>query len=173
MKDEVETVNDETVFTVKKRKNGITVPIVYQYAPTDLKNWIKKWDSPADVERNMKDISPGPLRLSAKNNTIYKDFRWFFQSRDTEGPPDEIEPTIENKHKSTEVQLIAMIDIKKTKILAVYQNQKEAVEARNMKSNSFTRAIQEDSISSGHYWNFFDKCSNTMKEEYLSHSTLP
>lgn len=173
MKDEVETINVESGFTVKQRKNGITVPFVYQYAPTDLKNWIKKWDCPADVERNMKHISPGPLRISAKNNTIYKDFRWFFQSRETERPPDEIEPTIGKKHKSTEVQFIAMIDIKKTKILAVYKNQREAVEARNMKSNSFTRAIQEDSVSSGHYWNFFDKCSNTMKEEYLSHSILP
>ena len=66
-----------------------------------------------------------------------------------------------------------MIDIKKTKILAVYKNQKEAVEARNMKCNSFTRAIQEQSVSSGHYWNFFDRCSDVMKEEYLSHSTLP
>jgi hypothetical protein len=33
-------------------------------------------------------------------------------------------------------------------------NQKEACEARNLKSRSFTRAIQQNSISSGHYWNF-------------------
>jgi hypothetical protein len=66
-----------------------------------------------------------------------------------------------------------MIDIKKTKILAVYKNQKEAVQARNLKSNSFTRAIKEQSISSGHYWNYFDDCSTEMRNEYLSHSILP
>ena len=167
-----EEISTTGIFTVKPRKNGITVPLVYQYEPLDLKNWIKKWDCPVDVERNVKDISPAPLRSAAKNNTIYKDYRWIFISRNTE-PPEEIEPSINNKHKSPEVHLIAMIDIKKTKILAVYKNQKEAVEARNMKCNSFTRAIKEDSISSGHYWNYFDKCSNEMKESYLSHSKLP
>ena len=180
-----ESVEDETsdddelieeaateVFAIKKRNNGIKVPVVYQYEPTDLKNWIKKWDSPAEVERNMEEISPASLRNAAKNNTIYKDYRWLFVKRNSE-PPNEIENTINKRHKAPEVHFIAMIDIKKTKILAVYKNQKEAVEARNMKCNSFTRAIQEQSVSSGHYWNFFDKCSDVMKEEYLSHSTLP
>ena len=172
VEEEEELVSTTGVFTVKKRKNGIRVPLVYQYDPTDLKTWIRKWDSPADVERNMKDISPAPLRSSSKNNTIYKDFRWIFISRDSE-PPAEIEPTIIRRHKSPEVHFIAMIDIKKTKIIAVYKNQKEAVEARNMKCNSFTRAIKEESVSSGHYWNYFDKCSDAMKAEYLSHSKLP
>jgi hypothetical protein len=66
-----------------------------------------------------------------------------------------------------------MIDVKKTKILAVYASQKEAVEARNMKCNSFTRAIQQQHISSGHYWNFFDDCSHEMKTEYLKNNVLP
>lgn len=65
------------------------------------------------------------------------------------------------------------LKLKKTKILEVYCSQKEATEARNMKSNGFTRAIQQQSISSGHYWNYFDKCSEEMKKEYLSHSKLP
>jgi prophage antirepressor-like protein len=175
--EEEEVVNEiktETGFTIKQRNNGMKVPFVYQYAPTDLKKWIKKWESPADVERNVKEISPASLRAAAKNNTIYKDFRWVFQSREGAAePPAEIEATINKRHKSPEVHLIAMIDIKKTKILAVYKNQKEAVEARNMKCNSFTRAIKEESVSSGHYWNYFDKCDNAMKEEFLSHSKLP
>ena len=66
-----------------------------------------------------------------------------------------------------------MIDIKQTKILAVFASQKEAVESRNMKCNGFTRAIQKQHISSGHYWNYFDNCSTEMKEEYLAHSKLP
>ncbi len=157
---------------IKSRKNGNRVPVVYQYDPTNLKNWIKKWDCPADIERNMKDFSPTPLRSASKNNTIYKGFRWVYVNRNSE-PPEEIEPTIHNKHKSPDVKFIAMIDIKKTKILAVYKNQKEAVQARNLKSNSFTRAIKEQSISSGHYWNYFDDCSTEMQNEYLSHSILP
>ena len=66
-----------------------------------------------------------------------------------------------------------MIDIKQTKILEVYVNQKEACEARNLKTRSFTRAIKQNSISSGHYWNFFDDCSEQMKIEYLKNNNLP
>jgi len=170
--DDEEEINILDRFTIKTRKNGAYVPVVYQYTPNDLTCWIKKWDCPMDVERNMNDISPARLRAAAKNNTIYKGFRWIFVNRNLE-PPEEIDPTIHTRHKSPEVHFIAMIDIKKTKIMAVYKNQKEAVEARNMKCNSFTRAIKEQSVSSGHYWNYFDNCSTEMKEEYLAHSKLP
>ena len=158
--------------SIKKRKNGDRVPKVYQYNPQDLSTPIAVFDSPSDVERQLSFISPAPLRTSAKNNTIYKDFRWLFLNRN-EDPPSQIAETIMTKHKSPDIKHIAMIDIKKTKILAVYASQKEAVEARNMKSRSFTRAIQQQSISSGHYWNYFEDCSEEIKAEYLSRETLP
>jgi hypothetical protein len=66
-----------------------------------------------------------------------------------------------------------MIDIKQTKILAVYASQKDAVEARNMKCTSFTRAIQQQHVSSGHYWNFFDECTAEMQNAYLQSNALP
>ena len=161
-----------SIFSVKKRVCGSNIPKVYQYNPSDLTNYINIYDSPAIVEREIADISPAPLRASAKNNTIYKGYRWIFISRD-ELPSTPITPTIDTKHKSPDVLFVAMIDIKRTKILAVYKNQKEATSARNMKCNSFNRAINQDTLSSGHYWNYFDKCSDEMKIEYLSHSKLP
>ena len=133
---------------------------------------IKMYNGPADVERQNATFSPTPLKLASRNNTIYKGFRWLYVNRNEE-PPQELEPTKETKNVSPDVQFIAMIDVKKTKILAVYSNQKQAVEARNLKCNSFTRAIQQQSLSSGMYWNFFDKCSEEMQTEYLSHSKLP
>ena len=161
-------------YKLKKRKNGIKIPKVYQYHPDNLYQPIKEFDSPADVERELTnlDISPCPLRTSAKNNTIYKDYRWLFLNRN-EKLPEKIPDTEITKHKSTSIQYIAMIDIKKTKIIEVYPSQKDAVEARNMKSRSFTRAIEQQSVSSGHYWNYFNDCSDEMKNEFLSRSKLP
>ena len=174
--EESETDIDLTTcnYKIKTRKNGIRIPKVYQYNPDNLYTPIKIFDSPAEVERelNSLDISPSSLRLSAKKNTIYKNYRWLFLNRD-KNIPEKISDTEINKHKSTSIQLIAMIDIKKTKILEVFPNQKDALEARNMKSHSFTRAIQQQSISSGHYWQFFNNCSNEMKEEYLKNNKLP
>jgi prophage antirepressor-like protein len=178
--DDSEYLSDEELnltkvnFQLKKRCNGNRSPKVYQYLPDNLSTPIKIFDSPAEVERNLLelDISPAPLRTSAKNNTIYKGFRWLFLNRNLELPLN-IPDTVVTKHKSPDIKYIAMIDIKKTKIIQLFSTQKDAVEARNMKSNSFTRAIQQQSISSGHYWNFWDNCSEDMKSEYLKNNKLP
>ena len=157
---------------VKHRINGAKIPKIYQYNPDDLKNPINIYDSPSELERKLNYISLPALKRASQNNTIYKNYRWLYVKR-VEQPPEQISDTIVTKFKSPEIRFIAMIDIKKTKILAVYASQKEAVEARNMKCNSFTRAIQQQHISSGHYWNFFDDCSNEMKTEYLKNNVLP
>ena len=157
---------------VKHRINSIKIPKIYQYNPDDLKTPINIYDSPSEVERKLNYISLPALKRASQNNTIYKNYRWIYVKRN-ETPPEQISDTIITKFKSPEIKFIAMIDVKKTKILAVYSSQKEAVEARNMKCNSFTRAIQQQHISSGHYWNFFDDCSHEMKIEYLKNNVLP
>ena len=166
----------KTNFKLKPRTNGIKTPKVYQYHPDNLSEPIKVFDSPVDVEREKElshlEISPGPLRNASKNNTIYKGFRWLFLNR-IETPPPTISETVHVKHKSPDIKHIAMIDIKRTKILEVYATQKDAIEARNMKCNSFTRAIQQQSVSSGHYWNFFEDCPQEWRDEYLATRKLP
>lgn len=159
-------------YMIKERKYGKRIPKIYQYNPTDLKNPIKIFDSPSEVEREIETISLSQLKRSANNNTIYKNFRWLSLNRN-EKLPEIIPETKVTKHKSPDIKYIAMIDIKKTKIMEVFANQKQAIEARNMKSNSFTRAIQNESISSGHYWKFFEDCSDEMKNLFLLHSKLP
>ena len=157
---------------IKKRANGIRIPKVYQYSPNDLMRPIKIFDAPSDVERAFNNVSVACLKRASKHNTLYKDFRWLYVPR-LEEPPNAIEPTNITRNISSQVQFIAMIDIKQIKILAVYASQKEAVAARNMKCNSFTRAIKQQSVSSGHYWNFWDVCSVEMRTEYLKTNTLP
>ena len=173
---DTESIQNEIISPInhiKQRVASARAPKVYQYDPTDLTNYIKIFESPADVERMIDNISPAPLKSASKNNTIYKGFRWYFALDRKVPPPQTIEETVISKNKSPLIRFIAMIDIKQTKIMEVFQNQKAAVEARNMKCNSFTRAINEKSISSGHYWNYFDDCSEEMKAEYLSRSVLP
>lgn len=163
-------------FYCKKMKVSTKAPRVYQYNPDNLETPLNIYESPSEVERSKElehlKISPVPLRTAAQNNTIYKGFRWFFVKRD-ESPPEKIPETCQTSHSSPQVKLLAMIDIKKTKIMEVYASQKEAVEARNMKSNSFTRAIQQYSISSGHYWKFFEDCPQEWRDEYLKDHKLP
>ena len=160
-------------FSMVKRDTGKRSPKVYQYNIEDLTNPIKIHDSPIDVERAFADIaiSPAPLKRAAENNTIYKNFRWYFV-RHGETIPETIPDTVVIRELAG-TQFIAMIDITKTKIMKVYASQKDAVEARMMKCNGFTRAIKSESMSSGHYWKYYKDCSEEMKNEYLSRDTLP
>ena len=125
----------KTNFRLKTRINGINTPKVYQYSPDNLSEPIKIFDSPVEVERSKElshlEISPAPLRNAFKNNTIYKGYRWFFLNR-TELLPETIPTTHDVKHKSPDIKHIAMIDIKKTKILQVFATQSDAVQARNI-----------------------------------------
>jgi hypothetical protein len=156
---------------LKERKKGKHVPIIYQYSLTDLKTPIKIFNSPIDVERAFPTCSLSQLKRAAENNTPYKNFRWLSLKRN-EQQPETIPDTQIVKHISSDVKFIAMIDIKKTKILQVFSSQKQALEARNMKSG-FTRAIQNYSLASGHYWKVFDDCTEEMKQEYLATNKLP
>ena len=159
-------------FEIRKINNGIRVPKVYQYDINNLKDPINIYESPKELIRVNSDIFMSSLKNAIKNNTIYKNYRWIFVNRNEE-PPAEIPETVDNNCKSPLIKYIAMSDIKKTKILNVFSTQKEAVASRNLKSNSFTRAISQYSISSGHYWKYFDDCPIEMQNEYLLHNKLP
>ena len=181
-----ESVADETVsdletetdinlttcnYNIKKRNTNKRAPKVYKYNVNDLTTPIHIYDCPIDVERELPNITPSALKLAYTKNTIYKDFRWFFVYIN-EVVPDTIPDTVITR-QSSEVKFLAMIDITKTKIMDVFSTQKQASESRKMKKNSFTRAINQESISSGHYWKYFNDCSIEMKTEYLSRSKLP
>jgi prophage antirepressor-like protein len=165
-------VINQVINYIKPRNNSNIVPKIYQYSPDNLQTPIRIFDSPAEAERTLSNVSTPALKRASANNTIYKDYRWLYVNR-LEEPPEQIAETVISKYKMPEIRFIAMIDIKKTKILTVYSSQKDAVEARNMKCNSFTRAIQQQHVSSGHYWNFFDECSAEMKNAYLESNALP
>ena len=167
--DEKEEVNIPDDIYIKARENTRS-PKVYQYDPKTLE-LIKIYDSVIAFTRHFHSSSGSALREAAKNNRVYKEFRWALSDRNVVEVPT-IEPTVESRTQS--VEYIAMIDIKKTKILEVYPSQKEAAMSRNLAGfSTISRAIKKNGISSGHYWNVFNKCSKEMKDEYLKHNELP
>ena len=163
----IETV--EEISYVKNRDNTRS-PKVYQYDPNTLE-LIQIFDSIITVTRHFHSSSGSALREAARNNRLYKDFRWLMVERHvTEVPVPP--PTVETRTQS--IEFIAMIDIKKTKIMEVFPSQKEAAMSRNLAGfSTISRAIKEDRISSGHYWNIFEKCSQEMRDEYLKTNVLP
>jgi prophage antirepressor-like protein len=153
-----------------KPRNPVRSPKVYQYDANTLE-LLNIYDSVIDVIRRFASSSQSALKLAAKNNTIYKNYRWLLVDRNTTEIPV-LEPT--KQIRTQAIEYIAMIDIKRTKIMEVFSSQKQAAEARNLAGfSTISRAIKKQSISSGHYWELFNKCSQEMRDEYLLHHELP
>ena len=190
MKDDITTTYNTIVHEIKEdsketKVSQITIrprcvkstnnPEIYQYAP-DL-TFIKKYNSQIELQREKPNISLNSLRNAIKNNTIYLDYRWVSAKRN-EMP--EIKPTKKTVIKSHDVaKYIVRLNDDKTKILNVYASAREGIEDMkrvlqiNTTLHSFDRAIKTGGLQFGYYWNHFDKCSEEMQTEYLSHSTLP
>ena len=165
---------EDTIPAIKtrflKRRLHSRSPKVYQFNPETLE-LVNIYDSIIDVLRKFENASASALKVSAKENTVYKQFRWVLQDRDIEEVPI---PTSTIYSRTQSVEYIAMIDVKRTKILEVFPSQKEAAQARNLAGfSTISRAIKQNSLSSGHYWNIFHKCSQEMQDEYLKTNTLP
>lgn len=159
----------EEVSYVKNRENTRS-PKVYQYDPQTLE-LVQIYDSVITFTRHFHSSSGSALREAARNNRIYKDFRWLLVERTGASVPIP-PPTVESRTQS--IEFIAMIDIKKTKIMEVFPSQKDAAMSRNLSGfSTISRAIKEDRVSSGHYWNYFEKCSQDMRDEYLKTNRLP
>jgi prophage antirepressor-like protein len=168
--EDVETNEEEINCNFVKRRFNTRSPKVFQYNKDTLE-LINIYDSVIDVIRNVHGSSHTGLREASKANTIYKNCRWVLQDRDIIETPIPL-PTVKSSNKS--IEYIAMIDIKKTKIMEVFASQRDAAESRNLAGfSTISRAIKQSSISSGHYWNFFDNCSQEMKDEFLSNNSLP
>jgi hypothetical protein len=153
-----------------KSREHTRSPKVYQYNSETLE-LIQMYDSIINVIREFHSSSPSALKLAAKNNTIYKGFRWLLVDRNMTDVPI-LSPTVESRTQA--IEYIAMIDIQQTKILNVFPSQKEAAIARNLAGfSTISRAIKQQSISSGHYWNLFNRCTEEMRDEYLKLNSLP
>jgi len=168
--DDLQSNEEGITLNFVKRRFNTRSPKVFQYNKDTLE-LINIYDSVIDVIRNVGGSSHTGLREASKANTIYKNCRWVLQDRDIVETPIPL-PTVISSNKS--IEYIAMIDIKKTKIMEVFASQRDAAESRNLAGfSTISRAIKNGSISSGHYWNFFDKCSQEMQDEYLSTNSLP
>jgi prophage antirepressor-like protein len=168
--EDLQTNEEGVTLNFVKRRFNTRSPKVFQYNKDTLE-LINIYDSVIDVIRNVGGSSHTGLREASKANTIYKNCRWVLQDRDIVETPIPL-PTVISSNKS--IEYIAMIDIKKTKIMEVFASQRDAAESRNLAGfSTISRAIKKSSISSGHYWNFFDKCSQEMQDEYLSTNSLP
>lgn len=163
-KPEYNWVPGDTLFDVVKRNNSRS-PNIQKYDPNTLE-LIETFDSIIDVTRQYGNLSYSGLKTAAKNKTIYKDYRWHIVDKKEADVKYDIGET-KMIRNNTPNAFIAMIDIKKEKILEVYASQKDASDARNFTNGAaISKAVSQYSLSSGHYWKKYDDCSDELKATF-------
>ncbi len=166
--------DDETyqlsAFQPKKYTNR-KVPKVQQYHPETLE-YIKTFDSIIETVRyfynelHIETFSNKTLKDAYRGNYVYAGYRWNIIKYEMEDKPYKIPKTV--KVFKTRRDLLARINIDKTKILEVYPSQKHAAIA--MKHNSpsaICKALKLETLSQGHYWKFYDECDEKLKNDYI------
>lgn len=156
---------DELSMNVEQKIINITRGYKIQKYSLDGK-LLKTYIGIRDATRN-DDISDTSLKTAIVNKTVYAGHRWLYLDRNLgDDTVQDIGDSVHvNKHKKS---LIAMIDIDNTEIVNVFENQKVASIARKLKSSSaIYQSIVKGNLCSGHYFKYYDDCSEEFKEKYL------
>lgn len=126
-----------------------------------------------DATRKEDGTSDSGIKAAIKNKTIYKEHRWLFLKRElSDDSVQEIGESVVVRKQSE--GFVAMLNITKTIIVQVFPDQKSAAKERQFTSSaSISQAIQKNRLSSGHYFCYFDDCSEELKNAYLQHGSLP
>lgn len=173
--DEDDEIYQLSAFREKKYTNR-KVPKVQQYHPETLK-YIKTFNSIIETVRyfcnelHIETFSSKTLKDAYRGNYAYNGFRWNIIEHNIEDKPYKISETI--KVFKTRRDLLARINLDKSKILEVYPSQKHAaIDMKHNTPSAICKALKLDSISQGHYWKFYDDCDEKLKEDYIKNGGL-
>lgn len=148
---------------------------IQRYTP-DGKQLLQTYESIICVKRDedtLGSASNSALKDAIRENAVYRGFRWAFLNREL--PDDTLQKLPETSDRvAVKMGMIAMLDLDKTKIVQVFADQKAAAAARNFKSGAaISKAVRQESMSSGHYFKLWRECDQTLQEAYLTDHDLP
>jgi prophage antirepressor-like protein len=179
-KEELECDEDDETYPLSafqpKKYINRKVPKVQQYHPKTLE-YIKTFDSIIETVRyfynelHIETFSNKTLKDAYRGNYVYAGYRWNIIDHNIEDKPYKIPETV--KVFTTRRDLLARLNLDKTKILEVYPSQKHAAIA--MKHNSpsaICKALKLETLSQGHYWKFYDDCDERLKNDYIQNGGI-
>jgi len=117
-------------------------------------------------EYNFKVKRPSIMKAISEN-TVYYGFRWAYVDRNADpNTITNIEPTKPTKIQN--VGYIAKLNAEKTEIINVYLDRKVAATNNNYNSSSaLDNPVKNGTITNGHYYALFDKCSDELKNSFI------
>jgi hypothetical protein len=135
------------------------------------KNYIKTFSSITEALRGIPDSSYSGLKNAAKVNSLYKGHRFYLLDHDDEDKPLQIPDTADIQ--TVRFDYIAQVNIQKTKVIEVYPDQRGAALATNVSPSAINKAVNNESVSSGHYFIRWNDLPDALKFEYMETNDLP
>lgn len=117
-------------------------------------------------ETNFKLKRPSIVK-AVNENTVYHGHRWAFVDRDTDPTIlTNIQPTKQTHDQN--VGYVAKLSTDKSEILNVYIDRKTAAQNNGYESSSaLDNPVKNISLTKGHYYMLYEKCSDELKDEFV------
>jgi phage anti-repressor protein len=148
-------------------------PKVQIYDPNDITKVVNVFDSIMEATRNVEESSYSNIKYAARHKTIYKGYRWNLVINSDPNPfePKDIGKSVHSNEKRS--GFVAMLDLNKTKIIKVFELQKQAAEYLSTHKSLICNAIRYGSPFGGYFWSYLDDIDKTIIDEYLKENELP
>lgn len=172
MEKTIRDISDKLNATQTKNTTNFNQPLVtlgprvQQINPENM-TLVKVFESVSECvkEFNFKIKRPS-INKAVAENTVYMGYRWFFVDRHQDAHVVvNIPPT-----KQTKIQnlgYIAKLNQEKTNIINVYLDRKTAAHYNHYASTSaLDNPVKNGTISNGHYYVLYDKCSDELRETF-------
>jgi hypothetical protein len=142
----------------------VTDRLIQQYDATDLTRLIATHAGIREAARAVPGSKGHGVALACADNREYNGFRWFAIERDEPQHARTIPPTEQPKYHTG---AIAQLDLERTRIIAVYADQKNATEAMGLRnSSSITLAIKKNTTANGFSWMNLSNCSEELRDTF-------
>jgi prophage antirepressor-like protein len=134
---------------------------------------------PCEIFKDHRDLSVVRIKNAISENALYKNYRWAYLDRDlSDDTKQTLQPTVVTKQINKGV--VAMINLQKTEITKVFEDQKGACEERATSPAAISKAVNKGTQSKGFYFKNWSEITNDdfpqfdeMKATYLETNELP
>jgi hypothetical protein len=167
-KDILEKINTSQTRTTTNFGNPLPTlgPRLQKINPETLQ-LIKVYESVTECMNENSNIKRPSINKAIEENTVYNGFRWALVDRELD--PNiirDLQPTKETKIQN--LGYIAKLNSNKTEILNVYLDRKTATSLNGYESSSaLDNPVRNSTISQGHYYILYEKCSDELREEFI------
>lgn len=140
---------------------------IQQIDPNNLKRVIKIYNGMACVLRDPSNngFQKTSIQSAAKNNYLYKGFRWNLIKRDADENVCDLQPTNE-RQKGREINTIIQLNSAKTKIIDSFGTRSSLTKKLKIGMPKLNSIIENNERYSEHYYINLDDCPQKLLDNY-------